>query len=68
MHQKQIFNQIIERINHAAEANTAISLSADDVKILAEEIGGIHFIPVLTNEQVLQLCKDGKLGQPMDNK
>ncbi|MFH7767498.1 hypothetical protein [Acinetobacter sp. BSP-28] len=63
MHPKQIMNQIVDRINEAAESNQSLVLDADEVKILAEEIGDLHFVPVLTNEQIVQLCKEGKLGQ-----
>lgn len=63
MHPKQVVNQIIDRINLAAESNEAITLNADDVKTLAAEIGDIHFVPVYTNEQIVQLVKEGKLGQ-----
>ncbi|KJV37566.1 hypothetical protein [Acinetobacter indicus] len=68
MHPKQIMNQIIERINIASEANKGISLSVDEVKVLADEIGDFHYIPVLTNEQVIQLCNEGKLGQSIAKK
>lgn len=68
MHPKQVVNQIIDRINQAAESNEAITLNADDVKILAAEIGDIHFVPVYTNEQIVQLVKEGKLGQPIVDK
>ena len=63
MHPKQIMNQIVDRINEAAAANHPLVLGAEEVKILAEEIGDLHFVPVLTNEQIVQLCKEGKLGQ-----
>ncbi|MGC3818615.1 hypothetical protein [Acinetobacter sp. G11] len=63
MHPKQIMNQIIDRINQAAESNEALNLNADEVKVLAAEIGDIHFVPVYTNEQIVQLVKEGKLGQ-----
>lgn len=56
-------NQIIDQINEAAAANQPLVLDAEEVKILAEEIGDLHFVPVLTNEQIVQLCKEGKLGQ-----
>lgn len=68
MHPKQIMNQIVDRINEAAAANQPLVLGVEEVKILAEEIGDLHFVPVLTNEQIVQLCKEGKLGQPMVNK
>lgn len=56
-------NQIINRIIGAATNNEEISLSAADVKILAKGIGSTRFIPVYTNEQIVQLVKEGKLGQ-----
>ena len=56
-------NQIIERIIEAAANNEEISLSAPDVKILAKGIGNTRFVPVYTNEQIVQLVKEGKLGQ-----
>lgn len=65
MHPKQIMNQIIERINKAAAADEPLMLNPEEVKILSEEIGDLHFIPVLTNEQLIQLCNEGKLGQKM---
>lgn len=58
-------NQIIERINSAAAADEPLMLNPEEVKILSEEIGDLHFIPVLSNEQLIQLCNDGKLGQKM---
>lgn len=58
-------NQIITRINDAAANNEAIVLTAEEVKILSKDIGETYFIPVLTNEQIVQLCKEGKLGKPM---
>jgi hypothetical protein len=61
-------NQIISRINDAAANDETIVLSAQEVKILAEEIGDLYYIPVLTNEQIVQLCKEGKLGQKMVDK
>lgn len=60
-------NQIIERIIEAAENNEEISLPASDVKILAKGIGSTRFIPVYTNEQIVQLVKEGKLGQKIVN-
>lgn len=65
MHPQQIMNQIIERINKASAANEPLTLNPEEVKILSEEIGDLHFIPVLTNEQIIKLCNEGKLGQKM---
>lgn len=61
-------NQIISRINDAAANNETIVLTAQEVKILAEEVGDLYYVPVLTNEQIVQLCKEGKLGQKMVDK
>ena len=61
-------NQIISRINDAAANDETIVLSAQEVKILAEEIGYLYYVPVLTNEQIVHLCKEGKLGQKMVDK
>ena len=58
-------NQIITRINDAAANNEAMVLTAEEVKILSKDIGETYFVPVLTNEQIVQLCKEGKLGKPM---
>ncbi|HCJ6508834.1 TPA: hypothetical protein NU718_000357 [Acinetobacter baumannii] len=56
-------NQIIARINEAAEKSESLVLTAEEVKILSKDIGDKVLIPVLTNEQVVQLVKEGKLGQ-----
>lgn len=56
-------NQIIARINDAAHNGESMNLTAEEVKILSKDIGDKVFIPVLTNEQVVQLVKEGKLGQ-----
>ncbi len=61
-------NQIISRINDAAANNETIVLTAQEVKILAEEVGDLYYVPVLTNEQIVQICKEGKLGQKMVDK
>ncbi|EMG6168013.1 hypothetical protein RGL87_003820, partial [Acinetobacter baumannii] len=47
-------NQIIARINDAAKHGEALVLTAEEVKILSKDIGDKVFIPVLTNEQVVQ--------------
>ncbi|WP_139887738.1 hypothetical protein [Acinetobacter nosocomialis] len=60
-------NQIIARINDAAKHGEALVLTAEEVKILSKDIGDKVFIPVLTNEQVVQLAKEGKLGQKINN-
>ncbi|EPM7761708.1 hypothetical protein ACTQ1X_003599 [Acinetobacter baumannii] len=62
---KRPINQIIARINDAAKHGEALVLTAEEVKILSKDIGDKVFIPVLTNQQVVQLVKEGKLGQKM---
>ncbi|WP_262034516.1 hypothetical protein [Acinetobacter baumannii] len=56
-------NQIIARINDAAKHGEALVLTAEEVKILSKILATKSYIPVLTNEQVVQLVKEGKLGQ-----
>lgn len=58
-------NQIINRINDAAANNEAIILTAEEVKILSKDVGETYLVPVLTNEQIVQLCEEGKLGKSM---
>ncbi|WP_407514560.1 hypothetical protein [Acinetobacter baumannii] len=60
-------NQIIARINDAARNGESMVLTAEEVRILSKDIGDKVFIPVLTNEQVVQLVKEGKLGQKINN-
>lgn len=56
-------NRVIKKLNDAAENNQELLLTPDEVKTLAKDKGNFHRIPVLTNEQVIQLCNEGKLGQ-----
>ncbi|WP_336938906.1 hypothetical protein [Acinetobacter modestus] len=58
-------NMIIKKINDAASNNQSLLLSADEVKIISEDLGDQYFVPVLTNDQIVQLCKEGKLGKPV---
>ncbi|WP_441370124.1 hypothetical protein [Acinetobacter lwoffii] len=60
-------NQIITRINDAAANDQAMVLTSEEVKILSKGIGDKFFIPVYTNEQIVQLVKEGKLGQKIVN-
>ena len=61
-------NQIIDQLREAAQKNEGVALSASDVEILVKAIGKGRFTPVYTNDQIAQLCKEGKLGQKMVNK
>ena len=58
-------NKLLEKINIAAANNESMILSIDEVKLISEKLGDRVFIPVLTNDQLIKLCQDGKLGQPM---
>lgn len=61
-------NEILDRINDAAKNNQEINLTVDEVRVLSKQIGHQYFIPVLTNEQVVKMVKEGKLGQRMVEK
>lgn len=61
-------NLIIKKINEAAANNKSLTLSAEDVQIIAKDFGDQYFVPVLTNEQIVQMCKEGKLGKPIYSK
>ncbi len=52
-----IYNEIIERINNAAENKEALVLTADEVRVLAEEIGDYVCVPLLTTEDMTELVK-----------
>lgn len=61
-------NKIIRKINEAAKKNEALYLTADEVKIVSEDFGDQYFVPILTNEQLIKLCDEGKLGKPIFKK
>ena len=67
-HSQLPINQVVDRLKEAAQKNEGITLSAADVEILVKGIGKGRFIPVYTNEQIVQLVKEGKLGQKIVNK
>lgn len=52
-----MINQIIEKINEASKQNMALNLSAEEVKILSEEIGDMVLIPVLSWDDLAKLPK-----------
>ena len=58
-------NQVIYKINEAAESNSPLNLTSDEVKILSKEIGDMVFIPVLSLDQVSKLPgkKIGKIEE-----
>ncbi|ENW78632.1 hypothetical protein F909_03594 [Acinetobacter sp. ANC 3929] len=61
-------NLIIKKINEAALKNESLTLSAEEVKIVSEDFGDQYFVPVLTNEQIIQMCEEGTLGKPIFSK
>lgn len=61
-------NKIITRLNDASKVDQGLSLTSAEVKILADEFGDIYYAPVITGEQIVQLCKEGKFGQEMIKK
>lgn len=61
-------NKIIRKINEAAKKNEALYLTADEVKIVSEDFGDQYFVPILTNEQLIKLFDEGKLGKPIFKK
>ena len=67
-HSQLPINQVVDRLKEAAQNNEGVTLSAFDVQVLIKGLGQGRFIPVSTNDQIVQLCKEGKLGQKMVNK
>lgn len=67
-HSQLPINQVVDRLKEAAQNNEGVTLSAFDVQVLIKGLGKGRFIPVYTNDQIVQLCKEGKLGQKMVNK
>ncbi|ENU92960.1 hypothetical protein F971_01947 [Acinetobacter vivianii] len=57
-------NKLLDKINVTASNNESLLLSVEEVKLLSENCGDSVFIPVYTNEQIVELCKQGKLGKP----
>lgn len=63
MKNTNFINEILDKINQAAEKGTGLELSAAEAKELSESVGDLCFIPHYTADEVLQLHKEGKLGQ-----
>lgn len=58
-----MMNQIIEKLNEAAELNQELTLSKEEVIELSNELGDSVYIPVLTLEEMAKICKTKKLNQ-----
>lgn len=67
-HSQLPINQVVDRLKTAAQNNEGVTLSTSDVQVLVKGLGKGRFIPVYTNEQIIQLVKEGKLGQKMIDK
>lgn len=61
-----LINSILDKIRDASDNNSDLRLSSDEVKSLAKHVGDIYVIPHYTMDEVLQLHKEGKLGQQKD--
>lgn len=59
----QLMNQIIEKLNRAADLNQELTLSKEEVIELREELGDSVYIPALSMEEMAQFCKDQKSNQ-----
>ena len=58
-------NLIINKINEAAANNQSLTLSVEEVQVISKDFGDQYFVPILTNEQLIQMCNEGKLGKPI---
>lgn len=52
-----IMNQIIEKLNQAADLNQELTLSKEEVAELRNELGDSVYIPVLSMEELVELSK-----------
>lgn len=59
----QLMNQIIEKLNRAADLNQELTLSKEEVIELREELGDSVYIPVLSMKEMAQFSKDQKLNE-----
>jgi len=59
-------NQIIEKLNRAAELNQELTLSKEEVLELNGELGDSVYIPVLTMEEMAEFSRAKKLEAAKD--
>lgn len=52
-----LMNQIIEKLNQAADLNQELTLSKEEVAELRDELGDSVYIPVLSMEELVELSK-----------
>lgn len=55
MKKEHPINIILDKIRAAATCNSNLHLTVDETKVLADHIGNLRLVPVLTMEQVAKL-------------
>lgn len=61
-----IMNQIIEKLNQAADLNQELTLSKEEVAELRDELGNSVYIPVLSMEEMAEFSRSKKLDPVQD--
>lgn len=59
-------NQIIEKLNQAADLNQELTLSKEEVAELRDELGDSVYIPVLSMEEMAEFSRSKKLDSVQD--
>ncbi len=62
----KLMNQIIEKLNKAADLNQELTLSKEEVLELRGELGDSVYIPVLTMEEMAEFSRAKKLEVAKD--
>lgn len=61
-----LMNQIIEKLNQAADLNHELTLSKEEVAELRDELGDSVYIPVLSMEEMAEFSRSKKLDPVQD--
>ena len=61
-----LMNQIIEKLNQAADLNQELTLSKEEVAELRDELGDSVYIPVLSMEEMAEFSRSKKLDPVQD--
>lgn len=61
-----LMNQIIEKLNQAADLNQELTLSKEEVSELRDELGDSVYIPVLSMEEMAEFSRSKKLDPVQD--
>lgn len=61
-----LMNQIIEKLNQAADLNQELTLSKEEVAELRNELGDSVYIPVLSMEEMAEFSRSKKLDPAKD--